>query len=199
MESDSSQSRSKSKRCHSDLSIRLGIFLIILAVVAVALILLLRGRETITGEFPSIVVNEALTCKKANTAYAKIGALSSKSQEIIVTMIFNETTSLNKISLDYALGYDSSQAVTRADASARAQFNERLGADKFSSTEFDNKFSMLKDKLLVSIYGDSSDLESSTRASYFMLDARKGTPETLEDFRKAYEKQGFKCASTTDE
>lgn len=199
MESSLTQPKSKSKKHRSNLPVQFGVFLIVLAVIIVVLVFLLRGRETTTGEFPNPVTNEALTCKKNSVAYTKISTLGSKSQEIAVTMIFNGTTSLNKISLDYTLKFDSAAAATDSiKATAQEQFTNYLSIDKFSFTEFNNKFSLIKDKLLVSLYGDSTDLESSARASYFMLDTKKSTPKTLEDFRKAYEKQSFKCTSTTD-
>ncbi len=199
MEANYHQSKSKSRsHRHSSSLVQLGIFLLILAIIIIALVFLLRGKETTTGDFPSPITNEALTCEKSSTAYAKISALNSKSQNITVTMIFNGTTSLNKISLSYTLKFDSDEAAKQAEASAHAQFSEHLSIDKFSFTEFNNKFSPLNNKLSVSIYGDSTDLESSARASYFMLDTKKSTPVTLEDFRNAYKKQGFKCTSTTD-
>ncbi|MBR3131716.1 hypothetical protein IKG31_04070 [Candidatus Saccharibacteria bacterium] len=195
---ESSSNKSKTKRHRSSLSVQFGVFLIVIAVIIVILVFLLRGRETVSGEFPNPVTNEALTCKKNNAAYTKISTLSSKSQEIAITMIFNGTTSLNKISLDYTLKFDTATVSDSIKASAQEQFSNYLSIDKFSFTEFNNKFSLIKDKLLVSVYGDAADLESSARASYFMLDTKKSVPKTLEDFRKAYEKQSFECTSTTD-
>ena len=199
MESNSNQSQSESRKRRTSRFFKLGAFLLVLAIVIFVLILILKGKETTTGEFPNVVKNEALTCKKANTTYSKINALSSSSQEIAVTMIFIETTSLNRISLDYTLYYDSFEASKRAEASAHAQFSAHLAEDHFSFTEFTNKFAPMKDRLKVSVYGGPEDLTSNTRASYFMLDAEKSTLETLEDFREAYETEGFKCTSTADE
>ncbi len=192
------QSMAKSKRRKRNNTLLLfGVLLLIFAIV-LAITSLLKGKETTTGAFPSPVKNEALTCNKSNIAYSKISALGSSSQDISVTMIFNETDSLNTISLDYTLKFESSEAAEKALASAQAKFTEFLSADKFSFSEFNNKFTHYKDKLIASIYGGHEDIASNTRASYFMLDAKNNTPKTLEDFRKAYEKQNFKCTSTTD-
>ena len=113
-------------------------------------------------------------------------------------MIFNGTNNLSKISLDYMLYYATEAEVERASVSARIQFRIDLGGTNFPVTVFDNKFSSYDDRLVVSMFGSQTDIEDELRASYFMIDLKQSSPQTLDDFKATYEQQGFSCASTTE-
>ena len=197
MEHSSSKSSKKSRR--GKIMAYFATILLVFSCLVILVLLLVNGKETTTGAYPNPTETHSLTCVRKNIKYPKITSVDSNDKTISVTAIFNSTTSLRKITLDYSMRFKQESDVEYANAVAHASFSEELAKDKFSFTEFDNKFSSYKDTLTISVFGNTDDISSKARASYFMIDAEnRDAPKTLDDYRELYEGQRFECTSTTD-
>ena len=179
----------------------LALFISILIIASGAVIWLFRGKTTTSGEYPSPVITQSLLCRKANAQYPKITGADSENKKIEITMIFNGTTSLRKISLDYTLFYNTAAEIKKANITARNRFGVDLGNTNFPVTVFDNKFSSYEDRLVISMYGTENDISDELRASYFMVNLKEqaSIPKSLNDYKEVYESQGFNCTTDIDD
>ena len=199
MEPSSHDSRRRKKAASKKRLMTVGWILIVLAITIIIVLLLTRGKTTVIGEYPGPERTSSLVCTKKGIKYPKITEVDSDDKTLSITAIFNGETELKSIALEYTLGYHSKEEVKQAEAKAHFEFGSHLGDYDF--TEFDNKFSMYDDRLVVSVYGRSKDLEDENRAGYFMLSTESATKKdlsTLTGVRKAYEKKGFSCESLED-
>ena len=175
-------------------------FLLFLLIIILIIIWLLRGKTVISGNYPENVRNESLTCTATALTPPKIDSIDSTSKELKINAIFKETSELKSISFVYTLQYSSDDEAYKAEAKSHAFFNKALAASGYSVSKFNNKFARYDDRLIISLYAEKNTIDPIS-APYFMIalndDGEVGL-ESIEDFRKNYEAQGFICASTTE-
>ena len=185
----------KEKRDHRFL--KLFFFLLFLVFVILVIIWLLRGSKTVSGQYPENLKNESLSCVSNELTYPFTPATVSEDRELKINAVFNGENHLSSINLSYSLGYQTTEEVVSAEAVAHADFNRKLGKRGFSAGKFNNKFTVLDNRLVVSIYGASGDIVDNT-ADFFMIDSSSELPKTIRDYKKTYEALGFECTSTLD-
>ena len=176
-------------------------FLLFLAILILIIIWLLRGKTTISGQFPANVRNESLTCDSADIIYPEVDSVNSDNKEFKISMVFNGADSLSSASIKYTLHHDSNGEAHSAAAIAHAQFNIGLQELGFDSGKFNNKFSEIGSDLVVTLNATSKTEINETTARYFLLlPTGDGVyPKTLPEYRDNYEMQGFSCVSTLDD
>ncbi|MBR5389084.1 hypothetical protein IK146_00760 [Candidatus Saccharibacteria bacterium] len=177
--------------------LRLSILAIVVIVIAILLLSFVNGKHTTTGSFPDSVKTKSLECIASKRAYDKLNKGSTTNNDVRFVGIFDDSGSLIKLSFEYALSYENRGLLDAEEPYLRADFAKSLEKDGLSFDEFNNKFTIYENKNTLALYAEPEDLTTNT-ASYFLLDS-KIIPSTLNDFQSAYEKQGFKCSSTTND
>lgn len=176
------------------------VLILVLALIVLIIIWLLRGKTTTSGRFPENVKNESLECNIANKIYDKTNNVSPANTETRVTMIFYGESEFSSINFRYTMHLASVKEAGEAEAITHVQFAENLGYSGLTYEEFNNKFTRIDNDLILSLYS-SEKFKKDTAYEYFLInkDASTGAyPESLEDFRKNYESQGFTCKSSLD-
>lgn len=186
------------KKSHKGL--KLAIFLFFIAAIVIVVLWLLRGKTTISGQFPANARSESLECVSSNIVYEKVNHINSDDKELKISAVFNGTESLSSISLKYTLNYASREEVVAAESRSHAQFGLALQDLGYTIEKFNNKFTMLDNSLVITLVINSrSEIDEVTR-SYFLINegANGSVPTTLAEYRVNYEKQGFSCNATND-
>lgn len=186
------------KKNHKGL--KLVAFLTLIATIIIVVLWLLRGKTTISGQYPANVRNESLICESNSITYEKVNNVNSDNKELKISMVFNDVNTLSSASLKYVLHFASSQEVHDADAISHAQFNIALQNLGYDSGKFNNKFSEIDNDLVITLnLSSSKGLDDVTR-SYFLIEYTKDgkLPKTLSEYQKNYESQGFSCTPTVD-
>ncbi|MBQ6605584.1 hypothetical protein IJH66_01225 [Candidatus Saccharibacteria bacterium] len=178
--------------------LKLFFFLLFLLIMVLIIIWLLRGSKTVSGQYPANVKNEALICESEEIAYSKITKAISDNKNLKINILFDSDNKLKNASLIYTLYYDNEDEVKRAEAFAHAEFNLGLNDNGYSSSKFNNKFARYPDRLIISLFANSSDIDEYT-AQYFMINQEEyHFPETISEYKKMYDSQGFSCESTEE-
>ena len=183
-------SEKKDKKNHKFL--KLFFFLLSLIIIVLIIVWLLRGSKTISGQYPENVKNESLECISNELTYPKAGAVDSSEKELKINALFSGKEKLSTIYLTYTLNYSTESEAISVEAISHADFNRKLGKAGFSAGKFNNKFTILKDRLVISLYGTASDLTEYT-GEFFMVNEKETFPTTLEEYKENYERQGFAC------
>ncbi|MBQ6130127.1 hypothetical protein IJI72_00280 [Candidatus Saccharibacteria bacterium] len=188
---EAKSNENKEKSNHK--ALKLTLFFLFLLVIILILLWLLRGKTTISGQYPENVKSSALECTSSSASYAKkLGTLSETSKETKISAVFYGDDDFNMISLRHVLTFASNLAATQAEAVAHANFNFSLhGAGYDDTTTFDNNFTILDNQLVVSIHGKKRDWNTFNKG-YFMIESEE-MPETLSALKTTYEAQGFSC------
>ena len=180
--------------------LKLFFFLLFLLIITLIIIWLLRGSKTVSGQYPENVKNESLTCISKTIIPPRIYYIDSKEKELRINAVFNGTDNLKSLSLIYTLNYDDVESAYAAEAKGHAEFNKTLASSNYPVDKFSNKFARYDEKLIISLSASKIELDGIS-ASYFVLDLGKNREmdlETLKDFKKNYESQGFLCNSTVE-
>ena len=125
------------------------------------------------------------------SVYARLGNISPDSIETKISSIFFENEEFSTISLTQTLTFPSRERAVKAEAVAHANFNWALHAAGHDPSTFDNKFTILDNRLVISVHGKKRDWESFNRA-FFMVQSEE-MPATLAALQSEYEAQGFSC------
>ncbi|MBQ2638155.1 hypothetical protein IJF89_00525 [Candidatus Saccharibacteria bacterium] len=169
-----------------------------LVIIIILIILwLLRGKTTTSGQYPANIRNESLSCASTDKSYEPANRISSNDKELKIDMIFYGTEKLSSASLKYTLTFISNEEAYSAEAFNHAGFNLDLQNRGFSSGEFNNKFTLIDNTLVLTLHADADALSEDLAREYFLL-SRNNLPTTLQDFRQHYEAAGFACSSTID-
>lgn len=179
--------KTKEKKNHKIL--KLVSFLLLIAAITIVLIWLLHGNTTTSGQYPASIKNEALNCETDALSYPKITSATSSKKNLKINAIFTNENKLKTIALIYTLYFNNEEETRRAEAFSHAEFNLGLNDQGYSSSTFENKFARYSDRLIISLFGNSSTLDEYT-VSYFMLD---GIPADIEEYAEKYQAQGFIC------
>ena len=177
-------------------ALKLTVFLLFLVIIIFIILWLLHGKTTVSGQYPENIKNESLECTSDKIVYEKINSVDSNNKELKIVAVFVNENKLSSISLRYALTYPTESEAYSAESVSHVQFGRSLSADGLSFEEFNNKFSIVGDKLIVTLYATGGDFKEYAN-SYFLI-GQNDFPQSLVDFRKIYEEQGFICASTND-
>ena len=178
--------------------LKLTLFFLFLLIIILILLWLLRGKTTTTGKYPENIKNESLECVSDELIYEKLGSFNEPiATNLVITAVFRGSDSLLSLGIKNLLTFSSNHDAVIAEAKSHANFNFSLQALNYDSGKFDNKFSIIGDKLLVNLTGRSNDINEYDK-SYFMIKSDK-LPASLPDYQAEYESLGMKCVSTFDE
>ena len=169
------------------------------ALVALIIFWLLRGRTTVTGQFPANIVSRALVCEQSGKAYSKTLIGEDVPKHLKVNLVFAGEDALRTLSLIYTTNHSSPRAAEIAEAWAHAEFNRNLYASGYNAEKFTAKFAIFDSDLILTLYASAGELDE-TSAPYFLLDFSNSAsaPKTLADFRAFYESAGFTCSTNNN-
>lgn len=173
--------------------------LLFLLILILIILYLLRGKTTTTGQYPANVRSESLECVSDSLTYPKLGAVSPapKDTNLTVTAIFTGDKGLSTISVKNLMVFESRDEAVIAEARTHANFNIGLRAYNYGTDKFDNKFSIMSEKLLVNLTAKKADFDEFSK-EYFLITSDE-LPSSLEEFRQEYESKGFVCRTAFDE
>ncbi|MBR3256790.1 hypothetical protein IKG02_00655 [Candidatus Saccharibacteria bacterium] len=189
----------KAKVKSSHRIIKLVCLLLFLLIIILIIIWLLRGKTTTIGEYPANIKNESLECISNELIYDKLGSFEPKPQEtkLTVTAVFTSDDELKSISLKNLLTFsDNSEAIV-AEARTHANFNIGLRAYNYSTSKFNNKFSIMNDRLLINLSAKSKEYDEFSK-DYFLI-PHESYPKTLSDFKTVFESQKFVCKNSSEQ
>ncbi len=194
---DKKHKKEKSKKKEHKF-LKLFLFLLFLIIIVLIIIWLLRGNKTISGQYPENLKSESLECLSDDKTYERIHYYENpKEKELKIVATFYGTEKLSSINLRYSLYFNTNQEAVNAEAVAHATLNTNLQQTGHSPETFHNKFTILNNKLEVSLFANRSDIDDFSK-SYFLISQDKTLPETLDEYRKQYESQGFICNASID-
>lgn len=168
-------------------------FLLFLLIIILIILWLLRGKTTVSGQYPANVKNESLECISKELIYPKLGSFSPspRENELVLTAVFSGEETLKSLSVKELMTFESNSDAIVAEARTHANFNIGLRPYNYSTGKFENKFSIMDNKLLVNLTAKASELDEFSKG-YFLI-ASEELPSTLSEFRAEYENQGFSC------
>lgn len=180
--------------------LKLVCLLLFLLILIIIIIWLIHGKTTTTGEYPANVKNESLECTSHELTYNKLGIVSPAPKETALTLtaVFSGGNELRTLSLKNLMTFESNSEAIVAEARTHANFNIGLRAYNYGTDKFDNKFSIMHEKLLVNLTLKKTEFDEFSK-DYFLIISSDPLPSSLEDFQKEYEAQGFTCRTTFDE
>ncbi|MBR2587387.1 hypothetical protein IKE71_03405 [Candidatus Saccharibacteria bacterium] len=173
------------------------IFLILVVIIVLVVLWFLRGKTTITGQYPANVRNEYLDCAANNIVYAKVGSVDSKQKELRATMVFLGKEELSSISIKYTLEFADKAAASYAEPIVSTRFHENIAKVIDQYGAFNNKVTLLDDTIVVTLHASKTDLENELAKEFFLI-PKAESPTTLSDYREAFESQGLTCTSSLD-
>ena len=173
--------------------------LFFLAVIIITIIWLLHGETTTTGQYPENERSEYLECTANNIIYEKVAEVDSDKKELKISMNFSDAdNNFTSASLKYTLLYDTESEAYSAEALSHAQFNIGLVSLGYESGKFNNKFTLMGNKLMITLgLTSSKDITDATKEYLLIDEITEGIlPSSLNEYRSNYEAQGFNCKSS---
>ena len=168
--------------------------IVIISLLALAIVVSrgMEGKVVTTGQNPSQVRRESLACICAS-AYPFFSYDSSKSKELKIN-IDSYDGSIKSIFLSYELYYDDERSVAASEAANHAAMNVSYGKDGLSADAFNANYTKLSNSMRMTLYTEPDQLDGNF-TKYFMLmtGETNDLPHTLNDYKKIYESQGFRC------
>ena len=168
----------------------------VVVLIVIALILAMRGETKTTGNHPDDVEGGSLICESHSVKYPFFANNNGKSRHLKITANFYDKK-LNAILLAYTLYYDTEEQISASRAQNHASMNISFGENGLGADAFNINYSVLDNALKTILYINASDFNTIS-AKYFMIDAKeaKDLPETIREFNKIYNSQGFSCSTT---
>ncbi|MBR3204492.1 hypothetical protein IKF81_02300 [Candidatus Saccharibacteria bacterium] len=189
----------KSKKEHKWLN--LTIVCILLLAIIIIIFYLLRGKNTISGQYPENIRNESLSCEKEKSDYEKANLKEIENSDIKINIIFNDKKAVKSISLIYTAIFPTEKDAYATEAVSHAFFNKSLEASGYSASKFSNKYARYDNKLILSLTANGNEIDSFS-APFFMIKTNEGDEvnmNNLESYRSMYESQGFTCHDSLEQ
>ena len=164
--SEKKKGKTNSKKDHRFL--KLFSFLLMLLIIILVIIWLLRGKTTVSGQYPENVSNESLSCASNSVKPPKLSSIDSDEKELKINAVFRGTDELKSLSLIYTLNYPTEDEAYKNEAISHAELNESLSASGFSVSSFKNKFSRYDGKLIISLSINKTEINEFS-APFFLL------------------------------
>ena len=159
----------------------------------------LKGRVTVSGEYPANIKTISMVCTKAGTSYPYTEAAGievSNENSIRVVGTFDTSKSLTKIALDYSAYFQDNPAAVNGEAHMHAALGKKLSEDGLSYSEFNNQFSIVDKKVILSFYATVDSINEDNYIYLLLPYATNNKKLPLETFSKHYAGKGYKCIST---
>ena len=77
------------------------------------------------------------------------------------------------------------------------QFNIGVQNAGYSAGKFNNKFTVMDNKLVVTLSIPNGKLDDFAK-SYYLIPSESNLPMTLKEYKEIYESQGFTCESSIE-
>lgn len=173
------------------------IFGVVLLVLAVVLFFALTGRSTVTGAFPASIKTGSAVCSKDKANYPFVDETDGPKHEgtLRIVATFSESKAVQKIALDYTIYYSDEATATQDKPFIVTRFGKWLTDEKLPHDVFNNKFSLVDKKIVLSLVADLEDVDEKNY-KYLLLSKNLGKSLSLVEFRKTFEGKGYKCTTT---
>lgn len=169
---------------------------IVFAVIIIGAILLFaQGSTTTTGSYPDNVSDDSLTCTGENINYSFFTYDNATKKSMEIDAIFSKNE-LKSIALIYNLYYNDAQNITASEAHNHAAMNTSFGKSGLSANAYNAKYARLKDRMQMSLYATSAEIDSTALRYFFVETDYEKKPNTIEEYKAIFEKKGLNCKET---
>lgn len=174
-----------------------GIFLVLIAGIFLVWFLM-KGKTTISGNWPEPETSQSITCEIDNFAYPFFAYDKSTKKNIKINIIFNNDN-LYSIALINTLYYDTENAIASSEAINHASMGLSFADNDLDAESLGMSFSKLQDSLKMSLYAKKSEINNQS-AKYFMLEKTSADGAyTFDEIKYLYENKGFNCKIINEE
>ena len=193
--------REKTKSNANRYGYRIIIVLAIVVFIALAFVYLMKGKTTVTGTYPASIKTGAIVCSKSKAQYPYVDYPESEGSTLGDARIvgtYNEASIIQEIALDFSTYFESKDAAKIGEAVMHGEFGKRLTAEDLPYSEFNNKFSIVDKKVVMSLTASVDDL-ADNNYYFFLLPNNPKNGISIDKFKQNYANQGYKCVSTNQE
>ncbi len=188
-------SKNHSNRIMARVSICVVVISVILIIFLVGRDLLQGTEERTSGTIPDSTIS-AVTCTATNPEEAFFSTPTSVlggSHEIKITSTKN--SAVDKVFYTYETNYASNEDASKAEAQFRANYNKALTID--NAEKLSPNFSVINNKLQITLFGDVSELTSITAQPFFITadDFKSISNFDVPTLTELYQSKGFTCVS----
>jgi len=180
------------KKNRTNLAILISIMLIV-ATITLIIGFLLRGKTTVTGNFPDPVSSDSIICEGDNIEYPYFKTSTAEKTTTRITSTFTDGK-LSSVSMVYSLFDDNSSTINNSESANHARINLATQADGLGSDIFNLHFSKLADRLEARFYAEAKDI-NNVSSKYLMLEPLSDNNAVYSKnfVQKNYEAKGLKC------
>ena len=165
-----------------------GILLVIVATVLI-IIFFLIGQIVVSGDFPTPIATESITCESNSLAYPFFTYDNSSSGSTKINAIF-QNDKLSSISLIYTLTYPDNSTAEKSRTENHAAMNISFQENQLPADALGATYSVNKNTFQLSLYVASNEFTSKSQ-KYFLLDNLN--INNRKTIKTIYEQKGFKC------
>lgn len=167
----------------------IGICVVVLIVIVI--IILGRGRTTVTGKYPEDYKSRSLSCNVDNMMYPVFTYDYADKKTMEVKIIFGNEGP-ESFYLRQILYYHTKENIAGGEAHNIAALYKSFYADGMNDGALGSKFAKLDDSVQFTLFAPKKEM-SQVKYKYFLLDRSAETMTGVEEYKNAYEKQGFVC------
>lgn len=164
----------------------------VVVAVIIVVILLCRGESTVTGNYPEDYSSKSLSCNAEGNSYPIFTYDYSYKKTMETKIVFNNSGA-NTFYLRHTLYYSNQENVVGSEAHNIASLYKSFASDGLEAGALGSNFSKLDGKMQFTLFAPMKDMGQVTY-KYFLLDKTAGKMTTLEEYKEAYENQGFRCS-----
>ena len=163
----------------------------VVAVFVVLLVLFGKGKTTVSGKYPEDYKSRSLTCEIERKLYPVFTYDYSDRKTMEVKIIFGNEGA-ESFYLRQILYYHTMENIAGGEAHNIAALYKSFYADGMNDGALGSKFAKLDDSVQFTLFAPKKEM-SQVKYKYFLLDRNAEQMTSVEEYKKAYENQGFVC------
>ena len=171
----------------------MGSIMIGLAVLLI-LIFFLRGKMTVTGEFPRSVADSSMKCIGENIEYPFIHYNELVAQNTTSINIVFRNGKIGEISLLMADRFSDERAASAGASVAHADMNQSFANYGLMADALSAGYQVSDSTLRMNLFAPADELDRNS-SQYFLLDSAM-REESMAELKTHYEGHGFICTSS---
>lgn len=171
----------------------MGFIMIGLAVILI-LIFFLRGKTTVTGEFPKSVADSSMKCAGDNIEYPFIHYNEPVTQSTTSANIVFKGEKIGEISLLLADRFSDERAASAGASVAHADMNQSFASNGLIADALSAGYQVSDSTLKMNLFAPADELDRNS-SQYFLLDSAMRS-KSMAEIKTYYEEHGFICTSS---
>ncbi len=158
----------------------------------------LRGQTTIRGDNPDNKTSESVSCEIEGIEYpyADLTGMAKADKTTMDVNIISNDRKVSSISLVYKLFYSDIEKAAGVEGKLSFTVSRNMSLDGLGSDGLGASFVAANGVARMSLYATLEELNSMDSRKYFLV---KSATNSVDDFVKDYENQGFECVEKNTE